>query len=133
MLRVTFKSILLYILLKYILFYIFLMFKNDNFSLIEFDNLKGGHTLMYFLLIMLPLPIISMILFSAPLYFAFKVKNVIYFILIVSAILVAEYFIYTYLASQADSMNGVYNGIISLLLLLLFFFKPIFSIFNQRV
>ena len=125
MLKASFKNILLYILLKYILFYILLMFKHNDFRLLEWGNLRNGGSVTYFLLIMMQLPVISMFLFSAPIYFAFKLKNWMLFIIILSAITISEYYIYTYMASQLDLMNGVYNEIISLLLLLIFFLKPI--------
>ena len=86
----------------------------------------------YYLWLFLFLPVLCSIIFSSPIYFTFKVKNGIYFILLLSAILIAEYFLYTYWASQADLMNGVYNGIISLSLLLLFFFKHISLLLNQN-
>lgn len=131
MLKPVIKNILFYLFLKYILFYIFMMFKNNNFYFIN-PGIRNGADLFYYLWMFLFLPVISMVLFSAPLYFTFKVKNAIYFILFVSIILVAEYFLYTYFASQANLMNGVYNGIISLLLLLLFFSKQISLIFNKE-
>jgi hypothetical protein len=59
------------------------------------------------------------------------VKNGVVFMLLLCAILVAEYFLYTYYASQADLMNGVYNAVIGLLLLLLLFFRRINSLFSQ--
>jgi hypothetical protein len=62
-------------------------------------------------------------------YFSFKVKNLIYFVLIIVAILIVEYLFYTWSASQANLMNGVYNGIISISFLLLFFFKHIKSLY----
>lgn len=131
MLKATFKNILVYIFIKYVLFYIFLMFKNNDFSLLKLNTLKTGQDWFYYLWMFLFLPVISMVLFSAPLYFTFKVKNAIYFIVFVSIILIAEYFLYTYFASQANLLNGVYNGIISLLLLLLFFSKQISLKFNK--
>ncbi len=97
------------------------------------ENLKGGHTLMYFFLVMLPAPILSMILFSAPLYFTFRVRNAIYFILLLSVVFIAEYFLYTYLASPADEKNGLYLVCIGVLLLLVFFFTSITSIFKHSM
>jgi hypothetical protein len=73
-----------------------------------------------------------MIVFSAPVYFSFRVKRLIYFALIIAVILIAEYLFYTWSASQANLMNGVYNGIISLLLLLLFFFRHISNLLQQN-
>jgi hypothetical protein len=132
MLKPSFKNILLYILLKYLLFYVFMMFKNNDFRILHFYNLKNGEDWFYYLWLVLFVPVLNMILFWAPIYFIFKTKKAIYFVLLMSVILVAEYFLYTYLVSQLDLMNGVYNGIISLLVLLLFFFKQIVLIFKQK-
>ncbi len=133
MLRPAFKNIVLFFFVKYLLFYILLMFKNNDYSLIQIGSLKNSQDVFYYLWIFLFLPIVSIILFSAPIYFAFKVKSWIYFTILTSVVLIAEYFLYTYFASQADLTNGVYNGIISLLLLFLFFFKHISLIFTQRI
>ena len=130
MLKPVIRNILFYLLLKYILFYIFMMFKNNNFYFINPD-IRSGADLFYYLWVFLFLPVLCMFIFSVPLYFAFKRKNVIYFILITSAFLVIEYFLYTYLASQMNLVNGIYNGIISLVLLLLFFFRSIGGVFHQ--
>jgi hypothetical protein len=86
------------------------MFKNGNFALLEPENLKVGHSLRYFLFVMLPLPVLSMILFSAPIYFTFRVRNAVYFILLLSAVFTAEYFLYTYLASPANGKRLVSCG-----------------------
>ena len=132
MLRPLFRNILLFFFVKYFLFYILLMFKNKDYSLIQISSLQSSQDVFYYLWIFLFLPILSIIFFSVPMYFIFKVKSGVNFILLMSAILVAEYFLYTYFASQADLMNGVYNGIISLLLLWLFFFKDISLILNRE-
>jgi len=107
-----------------------MMFKNKDFFFIN-PQIRNGADLFYYLWIFLFLPALCMISFSAPLYFAFKVKNAIYFILLISLILVAEYFLYTNLASRSDLMNGVYNGIVSLVVFTLFFFKQISLVFNK--
>ena len=70
-------------------------------------------------------------IFVAPIYFVLKLKKAIYFLFFISLFLVVEYFVYTYLASEADKMNGVYNGIVSILFLFLFFFKHIRSLFDN--
>jgi len=133
MMKTTFKNVLLYIFLKYLIFYVFLMFKNSNYALIRLQDLKTMTDWLYYLWIFLFLPAISAILFTAPIYYSFRAKRAIYFILLISAVLVAEYFLYTYFASESDLMNGVYNGIISILLFLLFFYRNIGLIFNQPV
>ncbi len=130
MAKPSFINILLYLFVKYIAFYVFLMFKNGNYQLLKVDTLKNGEDWFYYLWLILFLPIVSILVFSAPLYFSFKVSNERYFMLIIGAVLVAEYFAYTYLASQASLMNGVYNGITGILFLFLFFFQSIKLIFK---
>jgi hypothetical protein len=130
MFKPTILNILLYLFLKYIAFYIFLMFKHDDFRLLQIESINDlGNSLYYFSVMMLPLILIIMALFSVPIYFAFRLKNAIYFSLIVVAFLIAEYIIYTYSASQTNLMNGLYNGILSTLFLLLFFFRNIKLLF----
>lgn len=129
MLKPTVLNILLYIFLKYIAFYVFMMFKNNDFYLLEVNSIGNGEDLFYYLWMFLFLPVVCMVVISAPLYFSFKVSNTIYFILIIGAYLVVEYFIYTYLASQANLVNGFFNGLISAVFLLLFFYKPIKALF----
>ncbi|WP_340064752.1 hypothetical protein [Ascidiimonas aurantiaca] len=47
------------------------------------------------------------------------------------AIVLAEYALYTWLASQADFTNGMYNGALTILLFMLFFFKRVKAIINK--
>lgn len=131
MLKPTLLNVLLYWFVKYIAFYVLMMFKNNDFTLISLGNIKTSGDLFYYLWMFLFLPGISILLFSLPIYFSFKVSNTVYFLLIIAAVLIVEYFIYTYLASQADLMNGVYNGLLSIIFLLLFFYKPISSLFKN--
>lgn len=130
MLRPSFTTILLYWFLKYTVFYILMMFKNKNYALIMVNDLKTKEDLFIYLWMFLFFPIVCMILFSIPMFYSFKAKAFIYFVLAIIAILLAEYFIYTYLASQTDLMNGVYNGIISILFLVFFFFRYISNFYK---
>lgn len=126
MLKPTLRNILLYLFLKYIVFCAFIMIKNNNLRLLQIKTISDlGNSILYFLLMIMPLILLNMVLFSAPIYFSFKLKNIIHFTLIIISFLVAEYFLYTYLTSQNSFINGVYNGIISVLFLFLFFFKEI--------
>lgn len=133
MLRPAFKNILLFFFIKYFIFYILLMFKNKDYSFIQINKLRNSEDVFYYLWVFLFLPIVSIILFSAPIYFTFKVKRGGYFLTLIGIIFIAEYILYTLLASQADLINGVYNEIISILILLLFFYKHISFKFKQSV
>ena len=131
--KASFVKIFLFWLAKYAAFYVFMMFKTGNYAFIKIYEIKNGEDLFYYLWIFLFLPVISFMIFSVPMYFSFRVKNLVYYVLIMVAILGTEYFLYTSLASQADLMNGIYNGIISVLFLLLFFFRHIRNLRKQDV
>lgn len=131
MLKPTVLNILLFWFAKYIAFYVLMMFKNKNYALIGLGDLKTGEDWFYYIWIFLFLPVVCMVVFSAPLYFSFRVKSLIYFTLIIIATLIAESFFYTWSASQANLMNGIYNGIISILFLLLFFYRHVSSLYQQ--
>lgn len=126
MLKASFKNILLYILVKYLFFYVVMMFKINDFRYLQLSDLKNGEDWFLYLWMILFLPVLCMILFSAPIYFSFRLKSIGYFILAIMAIIVAEYFVYVFFTSERHvDMNGIYNGIISFLMFYLFFFKQI--------
>ena len=125
MLKPRFLNIIFYIFVKYVVFYVFMMFKNHIFTLIEINELKTGSAVFFYLWTFLFLPVVCCVVFSAPIYYTFKLKRTLYFVLSISAILMAEYFLYTYFASESDLKNGIYNGVISILFLLLFFYNYI--------
>ncbi len=128
MFKLNFSNILLYILVKYFVLYGVLMIKGSNTKLLEIGSIKNGEDLFYYLWVILFLPIVCMIIFSAPLYFTLKVKGLIKFISLITLIFIAEFFLYTYLASQADYINGIINAVIGLLLLFIFFYKSIIAL-----
>jgi hypothetical protein len=119
------KNIVGYFFLKYFLFYILMMFKNDNHALISIDELYTAQDIFYYLFLFLSLPVIMSIIFTVPLYFSFKVNNVTGFILLLMVIFGVEYLLYTYLASQLDMLNGLYNATIGLIVFITFYHKAI--------
>lgn len=125
MLKPSVLNILLFWVVKYILFYVLKMFKSSNYAVIGFRELKSNEDWFYYLWIFLFLPIACFLIFTAPLFFTFRIKNPIYFTLAILSLIIVEYLLYTWLASQASLINGVYNGILTVLVLLLFFFKRI--------
>jgi hypothetical protein len=131
MLKPVVHNILLCLLIKYAAFYFLMMFINDNFYFVA-PGIRNGADLIYYLLLFLFLPIVCMILFSAPLYFSLKQKKPSSFVLIVMGFLIAEYFVYTYYASQTNFVNGIYNGILSVLFLLLCFYRQIVWNFTTK-
>ena len=125
-----------YLVTKYTIFFSLLAFRDDRFKSIVVDNSASGkeiieHTFFYCINVLVFIFFLSLIFF-APIYFSFKQKNPIYLILFLILILVIEYFFYTYLASPSDLVNGAYNVIISILLLLVFFYRHIASLFRHN-
>ena len=120
MLKPTYINVIIFIFLKYLIFYIFMMFKNDNYYLVN-PGIKNAFNLFYYLWMFLSLPLVISIIFSVPIYYLFKIKKIIYFIFISVVVLAIEYAIYTYFVSQLDLWNGIYNMIIGVVLFIIFF------------
>lgn len=136
MFKPKFLNVLLFWVIKYIVFFVVLAFIGDRFKSLVIKNSNNTRELIantgYYSLYILFYTLIPVIVFSIPFYFTLKVKNPIYFVLLISAILVVEYLLYTNLASTMELMNGVYNGILTIVFLLLFFYRSIFLIFTKQ-
>lgn len=125
MLKPSVTGIIKYIFIKYIAFYIFLMLLNNNYSFIRIDKLRTATDIFYYLFLFSFLPVVMTVLLTLPLYFSFKIRNHFGFAIIFIAILVLEYFLYTYLASQTNALNGFYNALISIIVFAVLFHKRI--------
>lgn len=123
MLKPYVLNIILFWFVKYILFYLLQMFKSGNYALIEFSELNTNEDWYYYLWLFLFMPIVCTLIFSAPVYLSFKSKNPNIQCLILAIVIVAEYFIYTYLASPSNFWNGAYNAIIGILVFMILFRK----------
>ena len=123
--KISLKKILIFMFLKYFVFYAFMMFKTSNYALIEFENLISFVNIFYYLWIFLFLPTVCFVLFSFPIYYSFSKNNVNVFMLINIGVLIIEYAVYTCLASQSDYLNGIFNSIISVICFLFIFRKEI--------
>lgn len=122
MCKPTFLNIIIYLLLTSITFYVLMMFKNQDYRLIEMDNLLRGYSFIYFAFVMMPLPFFSIILFSLPIYYSFKIKNSVYWGLLMIAILIGKYLFYIFMTSRIlYDLNGIYYLLINFIYLILFF------------
>jgi len=131
MIRPSLSNIILYTFIKYIVFYIILMFKDNTFKFLEINSLDTQEDWFYYLWIFLFMPILSIILFAAPLYYSFKVPKASHFVGIILLVLIIECAAYTYLASQADFFNGIILIAISLVLMILLFYKSMNNVFSS--
>jgi hypothetical protein len=60
-------------------------------------------------------------------------KNAVYFFLLITVTFIAEYLLYVFFTSDKHvDMNGVYNEIISVMFLFIFFFKEISLILSGK-
>ena len=117
------SNIVLYVFTKYFLFYILIMFLGKNYGLIKIGSLKNPVDWIFYFYIFLSLPVAYLMTLGSPLYFTFRIKSKFYFTFTLAGIFIAEYFIYTALASPGNLSNGIFNAIIGLTLLLIFFYK----------
>lgn len=127
----TFLKICICIFLKYMVFFLFLMFKSKNYYFISPD-IRDASDLFYYLWLLLSLPVLAIMTFGVPLYYSFGVKSILLFFLIVLLLIAGEYFLYTYLASSLDFTNALYNALFTILFFGLFFYKEIRFMFMKR-
>lgn len=129
MFKINGISVFIYLLLKYIFFFTVLAFVGDRFKHIVLDHatrhaeifkLSLDYTL-YVLIYTIPM---ILILFF-PLQFILTLKSKKWFIFFILLLYIAEYFIYTYLYASSNKSLGVYNSVIGVILLWLFFYKSI--------
>lgn len=125
MLQPKTAHIIIFWIIKYALFYIFLTLLHNNFTLLDISELDTWKDWFYYLWIILFLPVSAILLFTFPIYKALNVSSRQLFVLIMLLVLIAEFFFYTWMASQSNMMYGIYNGIITLVLFSLLFFNRI--------
>lgn len=128
-------NIFLFLLTKYAVFFFVLAFKDNRFKKIVINISESGRDLVvnsfYYVVYVLIHMIIFTLPLSVPIYFSFKVRNWILFIFFIMLILIVEYFFYVYLTSQRHiDVDGIWNGIISIIFLMFFFFKHIKALFK---
>jgi hypothetical protein len=133
----TFLNVTLSLLSKYAVFFFILAFKDNRFKGMVIDVSESGRDLaansFYYVVYVL----IHMVIFSLPLsvfmYFSFKMRNFIVFILLIILLITLEYFYYVYLTSQKHiDTDGIWNGVLSVIFLMLFFYRYIGSLFTKQ-
>jgi hypothetical protein len=132
MLKATFKNILLFILLKYLIFILSAMIFTGNYKLLEIQNIKTAEDLFYYLWLVFFFPVVAMIFFSCPLYFSFRIKSHFLFVFCIAGIFLSEYLVYVYFTSaQYFNMKGVLNLILSITFFFFLFHREILNIRNK--
>jgi hypothetical protein len=134
-----FINILLYFLVKYIVFFAIVAFTDNRFKSIVIDNSVNNREFffntIFYIIYVLAFSFFPTAIFSVPVYLIFKVKNAFYFVLLMSFMLASEYFIFIFLNSQEYVIDKyiIYYVGISMLFLGIFFFKHIKLILNQKL
>ena len=122
-----FFDIIFYFLIKYIIFFAILAFIGNRFKSIVIDSSDNKSELLsnFLYYSLYPTIIVGLftLVFSIALFLLMKMSRGLYFLLMYLLLLTVEYLLYTYLASPSDLMNGFYNMMIGVLLLLVFFYK----------
>lgn len=124
MLKPSVERILLFLLLKQFFYYLYYMWSLNYFILTTPRFRDIAWTIPGFILFWAIHYITSLILFSIPLYFSFKIKNFTILTVCVSSILILEFIIYINLSNQKIvDVNLWHYFMINMLLLISFFYK----------
>jgi len=125
MLSINVRNLTLLIFLKYFLFYIYIMLKNGDYTLIKVNAIKSGRDLLYYCWLFFSLPTIMSIIFVPAFILVFRYAKSYYFLSAVLGLFGIEYFLYTYLASQLNPFNGLFIVLVGMLIGFLFFYRHI--------
>jgi|SRR5687768_8836034 len=120
-------SILNYILfwfLKYILFYLIMMFVNKDSTFVS-PGIRNIEDLTYYIIVFSGLPITMAVLLTLPIHFIFKSNTLLVYYGLIVFILFGEYVLYTLLASPSNYLNGLLNAVVTIGTFYLLFYKNI--------
>lgn len=129
MFKISFFNSVCYLLVKYIVFLFILAFIRDRFKNAVINNAETTLelvklTLGYVLYILFYVAFL-VLFFCAPLYYILQIKRGLYFLALLILFYVVEFYVYSYLFSSSDKSPSIYNTIIGLIFLNLFFYKQI--------
>lgn len=121
-------NIVIFFYVKYLVFYLVLMFKNKNYGLLEVRNLTTTEDWFYYLVLIFSMPTVSSILFTLPIHYSMKSHKVAIQVLVLVIVFVLEYFLYTYLASPSNFVNGIILTFLGIVIFIAFFGRNIQSV-----
>jgi hypothetical protein len=127
MFKIKFSNGVYYLLTKYIIFFSILAFIGNRFKIAVIDNAETFSELVkltfgYILYILFDVVLLTLI-FSYPVYCILKINSGIYSLLLLMIFYVIEFYAYCYFYSPSDKAIGIYNSIIGIVFLNLFFYK----------
>lgn len=124
----------LFLFIKYCIFFFIIAFIGDRFKNVVINNAHTPAemiklTMGYILYVLsYSLPLIVVLLF--PLHYILKIRSGLYFIFAMILFFAIEYVIYTYFYSPSNKSLGIYNFIIGIICIALFFYRSILAKFN---
>jgi len=129
MFKISFFNTIYYLLVKYIVFVFILAFIGNRFKSAVTDHAETTSefvklTFGYILYVLFYIAIL-ILFFCGPLYYSLQVKNGLYCLFLLVAFYAMEFFAYWYFFSPSDKLPSVYNTIIGVVFLFLFFYKQI--------
>lgn len=124
MLNSKLKNIVFFWFAKYFILYIFILIKNQDYTLLSVHELKSGGDVFYYLWTFLFIPTVTGLILIAPLYYSFKIENPLLFSMTVIVLLILDYLGYSYFTSQKIiDFYGMVSIVIGIISFVLCFFK----------
>ena len=132
MLQPTIYNVVLYFLVKYLLFYAGNIVYQGSYQWLDLSNLKMGQDVFYWLWMFGFLPVVSSILFAVPLSLVLRLSRPVSFSCALAAFVVVDYAFYVFLNSQKPlDADGFYHETIGLAVLAFLFHGRIRAIFTS--
>ena len=132
MLKPTICNVVLYFLVKYLLFYAGNIVYQGSYQWLDPSNLKTGQDVFYWLWMFGFLPVVSILLFAVPLSLILRLSRFVSFGCALAAFVVADYAFYVFFNSQKPlDAYGFYHETIGLLVLAFLFHGRIRAIFTS--
>lgn len=119
--------------LKYILYYLALMFLHNDYYFVS-PGIRNTEDLIYYLLLFSGLPLAMSILLTLPIHIFFKSNKAVINCGLMVFIILVEYILYTFSASSSNLLSGILNGFVSIFVFYFLFYKhinPKFSKFSN--
>jgi hypothetical protein len=132
MLKPTICNVVLYLLVKYLLFYAGNIVYQGSYQWLDLSNLKIGQDVFYWLWMFGFLPLVSILLFAVPLSLILRLSRPVSFGCALVAFVVVDYTFYVFLNSQKSlDSYGLYHETIGLLVIAFLFHGRIRAILTS--
>jgi hypothetical protein len=135
MFKINFVHTVYYLSAKYIIFFVILAFVRNRFQEVVINHAQTSSELfklsLGYVLYVLFYIAIMVVIFCTPLYYIILIKNGLNCLLLLVAFYAIEFLAYWFLFSPSDIYMAVYNAVIGMVFLNLFFFQQLVVKFNK--